>query len=157
MSDVLLRVEDLHAYYGSAPALQGVSFSMGKESVAIVGRNGMGKSTLCAAIMGFTPPRASGSVQFDGKELIGRPSHKIARAGLGYVPQGRRLFPSLTVDEHLAIAARKGSEGGWTARRVYEPVSTTGRAQAERRRRALRAASSRCSRSGGRCSAIRGS
>ena len=118
MSDVLLRVENLLAYYGSAPALQGVSFSMGKESIAIVGRNGMGKSTLCAAIMGFTPPRASGSVQFDGKELLGRPSHKIARAGLGYVPQGRRLFPSLTVDEHLAIAARKG-EGGWTAKRVY--------------------------------------
>jgi branched-chain amino acid transport system ATP-binding protein len=118
MSDVLLRVENLRAYYGSAPALQGVSFSMGKESIAIVGRNGMGKSTLCAAIMGFTPPRASGSVQFNGKELLGQPSHKIARAGLGYVPQGRRLFPSLTVDEHLSIAARKG-EGGWTARRVY--------------------------------------
>ena len=118
MSDVLLRVENLHAYYGSAAVLQGVSFSMGNESVAIIGRNGMGKSTLCSAIMGFTPPRASGSVQFDGKELLGRPSHKIARAGLGYVPQGRRLFPSLTVDEHLAIAGRRG-EGGWTAQRVY--------------------------------------
>jgi len=118
MSDVLLSVENLRAYYGSAPVLHGVTFSMGKESVAIVGRNGMGKSTLCAAIMGFTPPRATGSVQFGGKELIGRPSHKIARAGVGYVPQGRRLFPSLTVDEHLAIAARKG--GGWTAERVYE-------------------------------------
>ena len=70
MSDVLLRVENLRAYYGSAPVLQGVSFSIGKESVAIVGRNGMGKSTLCAAIMGFTPPRASGSVRFDGNESI---------------------------------------------------------------------------------------
>jgi branched-chain amino acid transport system ATP-binding protein len=120
MADVLLRVENLQAYYGSAPALQGVSFSMGKESVAIVGRNGMGKSTLCAAIMGFTPPHASGSVQFDGRELLGQPTHRIARAGLGYVPQGRRLFPSLTVDEHLSIASRKGGgDGGWTARRVY--------------------------------------
>src|SRR5688572_15590602 len=119
MSDVLLRVQDLRAHYASAAVLHGVSFSMGKESVAIVGRNGMGKSTLCAAIMGFTPPRTSGSVQFDGKELVGRPSHAIARAGLGYVPQGRRLFPSLTVDEHLTIAARKG-ESGWTAQRVYE-------------------------------------
>jgi len=118
MSDVLLRVEGLSAYYASAQVLHGVTFSMGKESVAIVGRNGMGKSTLCAAIMGFTPPRATGSVQFGGKELIGRPTHKIARAGLGYVPQGRRLFPSLTVDEHLVIAARKG--GAWTAERVYE-------------------------------------
>jgi branched-chain amino acid transport system ATP-binding protein len=120
MSDVLLAVEGLQAHYSSAQILHDVTFSMGKESVAIVGRNGMGKTTLCNAIMGFTPPRASGSVRFDGQELIGKPSHKIARAGLGYVPQGRRLFPSLTVDEHLSIAARKGEgEGGWTARRVY--------------------------------------
>ena len=119
MSEALLRVEDLRAFYGSAQVLQGVSFSMGQESVAIVGRNGMGKSTLCSAIMGFTPPSATGSVQFEGKELMGRPSYKRARAGLGYVPQGRRLFPSLTVDEHLLIAARK-AEGGWTAGRVYE-------------------------------------
>jgi branched-chain amino acid transport system ATP-binding protein len=118
MSDVLLRVDGLRAHYASAAVLHGVTFSMGKESVAIIGRNGMGKSTLCAAIMGFTPPRASGSVQFDGQELIGKPSHKIARAGLGYVPQGRRLFPSLTVDEHLSIATRKG-EAGWTPERVY--------------------------------------
>ena len=119
MSDVLLKVENLRAFYSSAEVLQGVSFTMGKESVAIIGRNGMGKSTLCAAIMGFTPPRATGSVQFEGQELMGKPSYKIARAGLGYVPQGRRLFPSLTVDEHLTIAARKG-EAGWTAERIYE-------------------------------------
>ena len=119
MSDVLLRVEGLNAFYSSAQALHGVSFTMGKESIAIVGRNGMGKTTLCNAIMGFTPPRASGSVQFEGKELMGKPPHKISRAGLGYVPQGRRLFPSLTVHEHLVIAARKG-EAGWTADRVYD-------------------------------------
>jgi branched-chain amino acid transport system ATP-binding protein len=119
MADLLLKVEGLRAYYSSAQVLHDVSFSMGKESVAIVGRNGMGKTTLCNAIMGFTPPRASGSVQFEGKELIGRPPHRIARAGLGYVPQGRRLFPSLTVHEHLVIAARKG-ETAWTADRVYE-------------------------------------
>ena len=119
MSDVLLQVEDLRAFYSSAQVLQGVSFSMGKESVAIVGRNGMGKSTLCDAIMGFTPPRVTGSVKLEGKELMGRPSYKIARAGLGYVPQGRRLFPSLTVDEHLQIAATKGNVR-WTAERVYE-------------------------------------
>src|SRR5688572_8853054 len=118
MADVLLKVEGLRAFYSSAQVLHDVSFSIGKESVAIVGRNGMGKTTLCNAIMGFTPPRASGSVQFEGKELIGRPPHKIARAGLGYVPQGRRLFPSLTVHEHLVIAAKKG--GDWTADRVYE-------------------------------------
>jgi branched-chain amino acid transport system ATP-binding protein len=119
VSDVLLKVEDLRAFYSSAQVLQGVSFTIGKESVAIVGRNGMGKSTLCAAIMGFTPPRATGSVQFEGQELMGRPSYKIARAGLGYVPQGRRLFPSLTVDEHLQIAAKRG-DVRWTAERIYE-------------------------------------
>jgi branched-chain amino acid transport system ATP-binding protein len=118
MSEPLLRVEGLHAFYGSAPALQGVSFEMADQPVAIVGRNGMGKTTLCAAIMGFVPPRAKGSVTFEGRELLGRPSYKIARAGVGYVPQGRRLFPSLTVDEHLKIAARDGG-GTWTIKRVY--------------------------------------
>jgi branched-chain amino acid transport system ATP-binding protein len=120
LSGPLLEVEGLNAHYNAAQILHGVSFSMGTESVAIVGRNGMGKTTVCAALMGLTPPHASGSVRFDGKELLGSPSYKIARAGLGYVPQGRRLFPSLTVDQHLRIAARSGSGGGWTKARVYE-------------------------------------
>jgi branched-chain amino acid transport system ATP-binding protein len=119
MSEPLLRVEGLQAFYGHVPALHGVSFEMGGEPVAIVGRNGMGKTTLCAAIMGFTPPRVRGSVTFEGKEVVGTQSYKIARAGIGYVPQGRRLFPSLTVDEHLKIAARNG-ESGWTMKRIYE-------------------------------------
>ena len=119
MSDLLLEVEGLNAFYGSVPALHDVSFSMGRESVAVVGRNGMGKSTLCTAIMGIAPPRATGSVRFEGKELLGRPSYKIARSGLGYVPQGSRLFPSLTVDEHLKIAGRNGG-GTWSIDRVYE-------------------------------------
>jgi branched-chain amino acid transport system ATP-binding protein len=115
----LLEVSGLDAYYGSAQALHGVSFSMERESIAILGRNGMGKTTLCAAIMGFAPPRASGSIRFDGEEIQGRPAHKIARAGLGYVPQGRRLFPSLTVHEHLRIAARS-KDDGWTLEKVYD-------------------------------------
>jgi branched-chain amino acid transport system ATP-binding protein len=119
MSDLLLQVEGLYAYYGSVPAVREVSFAMGRESVAIIGRNGMGKSSLCAAIMGFAPPRATGSVRFEGEELMGKPSYKIARSGLGYVPQGRRLFPSLTVNEHLTIASRNGS-GQWSVDRVYE-------------------------------------
>jgi branched-chain amino acid transport system ATP-binding protein len=119
MGDTLLEVEGLDAFYGSAHVLQDITFSMGRESVAVVGRNGMGKSTLCSALMGFNPPRASGSVRFEGEELIGKPSYKIARSGLGYVPQGRRLFPSLTVNEHLRIAARD-VDGGWTVERVYE-------------------------------------
>jgi len=107
MSDALLVVENLNAYYGPAHVLQNVSFSVAEQAVAIVGRNGMGKSTLCAAIVGMTPPRTSGSVCFRGKELIGMPSYKIAGLGIGYVPQGRRLFPSLSVDEHLRMVARR--------------------------------------------------
>jgi branched-chain amino acid transport system ATP-binding protein len=121
MSEPLLAVEDLHAFYGPAHVLQGVSFTIGDEPIAIVGRNGMGKTTLCAAIMGMTPPRISGSIRVRGSELAGRPSYKIARLGVGYVPQGRRLFPSLTVDEHLRIV--KGRDNGarrWTPERVYE-------------------------------------
>jgi branched-chain amino acid transport system ATP-binding protein len=119
----LLEIAGLNAYYGSAQALEDVTFSMGRESVAIVGRNGMGKTTLCNAIMGISPPRAEGSIRFRGEELVGVASHKIARRGIGYVPQGRRLFPSLSVDQHLRIAARGASGGGgseWTRDRVYE-------------------------------------
>ena len=119
----LLEISGLSAYYGSAQALEDVTFTMGHEPVAIVGRNGMGKTTLCNAIMGFSPPRAEGSILFDGEEIVGVASHKIARRGIGYVPQGRRLFPSLTVDQHLRIAARdaSGSVGtAWTKERVYE-------------------------------------
>src|SRR5512145_1514061 len=105
MGDALLKVEGLNAFYAGAHILRDVSFETGTEPVAIIGRNGMGKTTLCAAIMGFTPPSASGSVVFEGKEYLGKASYKVARAGIGYVPQGRRLFPSLTVDEHLKISA----------------------------------------------------
>ena len=119
----LLEIDGLSAFYGSAQALEDVTFSMGRESVAIVGRNGMGKTTLCNAIMGISPPRADGSIRFRGDELVGIASHKIARRGIGYVPQGRRLFPSLTVDQHLRIAARGATTDGgseWTRERVYE-------------------------------------
>jgi branched-chain amino acid transport system ATP-binding protein len=119
VSEVLLEVDGLDAFYGSAHVLQDVTFSVGRESVAVLGRNGMGKSTLCAAIMGFTPPHVEGSVRFRGTELVGKPSHRIARTGIGYVPQGRRLFPSLTVNEHLRIASRNGG-GPWSIERVYE-------------------------------------
>ena len=121
MSDALLAVEDLHGHYGSAHALHGVSFSMGVESVAVIGRNGMGKTTMCTALMGVPPVIASGSARFDGVELVGRASYKIADLGIGYVPQGRRLFPSLTVDEHLRMmrGARRGGRK-WAPEEVYE-------------------------------------
>jgi branched-chain amino acid transport system ATP-binding protein len=119
----LLEVEGLNAYYGSAQALEGVTFRMRREPVAIVGRNGMGKTTLCNAIMGISPPHASGSIRFRGAEMVGDQSHKIARQGIGYVPQGRRLFPSLSVDEHLRVASRSAAADdgqAWTRERVYD-------------------------------------
>ena len=121
MADPILVVDGLNAFYGGAQALEDVSFEMERESVAIIGRNGMGKTTLCQAIMGISPPHAKGSIRFAGQELLGRPSYKIAALGIGYVPQGRRLFPSLTVDEHLRmVQSRSQGERRWTASAVYE-------------------------------------
>jgi branched-chain amino acid transport system ATP-binding protein len=117
-SEPLLVVEDVHGYYGTAHVLEGVSFSMGAEPVALIGRNGMGKSTLCAALVGLLAS-ATGSVRLEGRELLGKPAYKVAAAGIGFVPQGRRLFQSLTVDEHLDIVGAKSSDA-WTPKRVYE-------------------------------------
>jgi len=117
----LLKVENLNGYYGTAHVLQGVSFSMGAEPIALIGRNGMGKTTLCKAIVGLlgATGHSHGSVQLDGVELHGRAAYKVAKSGVGYVPQGRRLFTSLTVDEHLQIVgASRGA--AWTPDRVYE-------------------------------------
>jgi len=119
VSDVLLEVDGLDASYGSAQALEGVSLSMGTEAVAVIGRNGMGKTTLCNSIMGIEPPSARGSVRFKGTELLGKPSYKIAGTGIAYVPQGRRLFQSLTTDEHLKMI-RTPRSGRWSSAAVYE-------------------------------------
>jgi branched-chain amino acid transport system ATP-binding protein len=120
----IFAVEGLNAHYGRAQALEDVSFEMGKESVAIIGRNGMGKTTLCNAIMGIAPPQPSGSIRFLGEELVGKASHNIAARGIGYVPQGRRLFPSLSVDEHLRMIRPARSVAGdgrsWTVSAVYD-------------------------------------
>jgi branched-chain amino acid transport system ATP-binding protein len=118
VSDPLLEVEDLNGYYGTAHVLQGVGFTMGAEPVALIGRNGMGKSTLCKALAGLLPS-SSGSVRLEGAEILGKPAYKVAKAGIGYVPQGRRLFESLTVDEHLEIVGA-GAKAEWTPKRVYE-------------------------------------
>jgi branched-chain amino acid transport system ATP-binding protein len=118
VSEPLLVVENLDGYYGTAHVLQGVSFSMGAEPVAMIGRNGMGKSTLCLALAGLLD-RATGSVRLEGTELLDKPAYKVAGAGIGYVPQGRRLFESLTVDEHLDVVGA-GSKDEWTPDRVYE-------------------------------------
>ena len=119
--ETLLAVEGLNAFYGSARALEDVSFTMGRESVSIVGRNGMGKTTLCNAIMGVPPAHSTGSIRFLGTEIRGRASYRTAKLGIGYVPQGRRLFPSLSVHEHLLmLGRRRGGSDGWTIDRVYD-------------------------------------
>src|SRR3984885_13275425 len=114
----LLEIRGLNVFYGRSHAVQGVDLKLEHGALSLVGRNGMGKTTLCKAIVGLTPA-ASGSIRFMGEELIGRSPAEIARLGLGYVPQGRRLWPSLTVDEHLQLAAR-GKRSQWTIPRIYE-------------------------------------
>ena len=116
----LLAVEGLNAFYGRAQALEDVTFELTSGSTSIVGRNGMGKTTLCNAIVGMPPARIIGSIRYRGRELVGMPSYKIAKLGIGYVPQGRRLFPSLSVDEHLRMLASRTGAKRWTVDRAYE-------------------------------------
>src|SRR5579872_664855 len=117
-ADVMLLVKGLNVYYGRSHALQGVDLTLGQGVLSVVGRNGMGKTTLCKAIMGLTRA-ASGSIRVRGEEMLGLPPAQVARHGVGYVPQGRRLWRSLTVDEHLRMTAARQS-GAWTVERVYE-------------------------------------
>ncbi len=112
----MLEAVDLQVSYGSIRVLHGVSLTVGAEPLAVIGRNGMGKSTLCHALCGLLPLEA-GSVTLDGQRLDGRRVHQVARAGIALVPQGRRLFASLTVAEHLRLAARPVA-GGWDRDRV---------------------------------------
>ena len=116
----MLSVKDLHAYYGRAHILQGVSLeARAGEVVALVGRNGAGKSTTLKAIMGLVPP-ARGEVAFGDARIDRLPPYRIARLGLGYVPEDRRIFAELTVWENLDVAARRTGNGRWSVERVFE-------------------------------------
>ncbi len=116
MSATLLRVSELVAGYNGGRVLDGVSFSVDAgETVAVLGRNGVGKTTLLQSVIGMLRPSA-GSIEFDGTEVRGRPSSAIARAGVAIVPQGRRIFAPLTVEENLRIARRKGE---WSLEEIY--------------------------------------
>jgi branched-chain amino acid transport system ATP-binding protein len=119
VDSTLLTVSDLCAGYGTSQVLENVSFSMGPESVAIIGRNGMGKSTLCDTIIGLVPA-TSGTVTLGGTALTGRHPERIAQAGIAYVPQGRRLFATLTVDEHITMLAKAARRQRWTPDAVFE-------------------------------------
>jgi branched-chain amino acid transport system ATP-binding protein len=116
----LLAIEGLNAYYGRAQALEDVTFEITSGSTSIIGRNGMGKTTLCNAIVGVPPARVTGSIRYRGQELVGKPSYRTAKLGIGYVPQGRRLVPSLSVDEHLRMLATRTGSKRWTVERAYE-------------------------------------
>ena len=116
----MLEVQDIHTYYGESYALQGVSLTVGEgQVVAVLGRNGVGKTTLIRSIVGFTPPRR-GRILFQGEEITRLPAHQIARRGVGLVPQGRRIFPSLNVRENLTMAERKGDGSGWGLGKILD-------------------------------------
>jgi branched-chain amino acid transport system ATP-binding protein len=114
----MLEVTDIHTYYGRSHILQGVSINLQKgEVICLLGRNGAGKTTTLRSIMGFTPPR-KGSVKFEGADLAKMPPYEICRLGIGYVPQDRRIFPTLSVEDNLEVVERK-VEGGWTVEKIF--------------------------------------
>ncbi len=115
-----LAVNDLHLRFGAAQILQGVSLDIRAGALSIVGRNGMGKTTLCRSLMGLLRP-ARGTMMSHDVRLNGKTSHQISRLGIGYVPQGRMVWPSLSVEEHLRVALRRPNGGaGWSIDRVYD-------------------------------------
>jgi branched-chain amino acid transport system ATP-binding protein len=122
MADPFLHVEAADVYYGASQILFGVDLAVEQgQTMALLGRNGAGKSTTFKMIAGLAPPR-SGKVALAGQGLAGRPSYRIARAGIGYVPENRQVFPDHTVDDNLIVAAKKGPRGDhhWNRERIYE-------------------------------------
>jgi branched-chain amino acid transport system ATP-binding protein len=121
----VLEVRNIHSYYGKSHILHGVSLDLKEgELVCLLGRNGVGKSTTLKSIIGVVQPK-QGSIRFHDQELIGKEPFKIARLGVGYVPEDRRIFRSLTVHENLLMGIKSGEkgrarEGGWTIERVYQ-------------------------------------
>lgn len=114
----MLELQEIHTYYGASQVLHGLSLQVAGGSVAaVLGRNGMGKSTAVHSIIGFVPPRA-GAIWLHGEKISGLPPYQIAQRGVALAPQGRRIFPSLTVRENLTMAARYRT-GGWTLEKVY--------------------------------------
>jgi branched-chain amino acid transport system ATP-binding protein len=115
----ILEVHDIHTYYGDAYVLQGLSLRLEQGQIlGLLGRNGVGKTTLVNSIVGFTPPRR-GKIVFKGANITGNSSFDTVRGGMGLVPQGRRVFPTLSVEENLLVAERSLDRHGWNLQRVY--------------------------------------
>jgi branched-chain amino acid transport system ATP-binding protein len=117
---MLLSLQQVHTYYGSSHVLQGISLELeAGRTVALLGRNGAGKTTTISSVVGFAPPR-SGTVSFKGVDVTGAPPHALARMGAALVPQGRRIFPNLSVEENITLARRSArGRKGWTLERIY--------------------------------------
>ena len=116
---MILEVKGIHTYYGTSHILFDVSINIKeKEAVCLLGRNGAGKTTTLKSIIGLTPPR-SGSIKFNGQEIIGKPPYRIASMGIGFVPDDRRIFGDLTVRQNILIARREKKGGGWDLDRIY--------------------------------------
>ena len=131
----MLIVDEVHSYYDTAHVLQGASLQVGDgEVVGLLGRNGMGKTSLVRSIMGIRPPdMRAGTVTHDDRDISGLPSYEISRLGIGYVPQGRHIFGSLTVEENLTVASRPGEgDGQWDSAAVYELFPRLGERRSSR-------------------------
>ena len=115
----MLRLEDVHTYYGESHILKGVSLEIKRgELITLLGRNGAGKTTTLRSIMGIVPPR-QGAITFDGINICGQKPHKIASLGVGFVPEERMIFPSLSVFENLSLPSRGGRKGLWDLEKIY--------------------------------------
>lgn len=130
----MLKVEDIHTFYGVSHIIQGLSLEIKDgEVVCLIGRNGAGKTTTLKSIIGLTPPRL-GSIKFKGEEISGKRPYLVARMGIGYVPEERRIFPNITVRDNLEIAEKSLGHSGteWTLERIYDFFPTLRRLEKHR-------------------------